>query len=162
MVPGAENEMDPGPGGVITDGMKTAALFFVFALLLAAPVRAQLPTLPGGTSHETAAPEGGGHFEIIQAQTAAKWTFRLDRLTGHVWILVQNKEGNYVWQVTKVDGLPADANRPVNGPYQIFLSGLSAKFSFLIDTFSGKTWSLTTITDKDGKEADYMWKPFAE
>ena len=141
--------------------MKTAAFFFVFAWWLAAPVRAQLPTLPGGTSHETAAPDGA-HFQIIQAQTAAKWTFRLDRFTGHVWILVQNKDGNYVWQATKVDGLPGDTARPGIGPYQIFLSGLSAKFSFLIDTSSGKTWSLTTITDKDGKETDYMWKPFAE
>ena len=133
---------------------------FSFGLLIAAPVRAQLPVMPGGTSHETAAPDGA-HFQIIQAQTAAKWTFRLDRITGHVWILVLNKDGNYIWQVTKVDGLP-DAKTGGGGPYQIFLSGLAAKFSFLLDTSSGKTWSLTTLTDKDGKETDYMWKPFAE
>ena len=134
--------------------MKTTLL--ALALFAAGSARAQLPTLPGGTSHETAAPDGA-HFQIIQAQTAAKWTFRLDRITGHVWILVQNKDGNYVWQMTKVDGLPA-----AGGPYQIFLSGLAAKFSFLIDTNTGKTWSLTTLTDNAGKEADYMWKPFAE
>ncbi len=146
--------------GGTTVSMKTVALLFLSVLFLAAPVRAQLPTLPGGTHHETATPDNA-HFEIIQAQTAAKWTFRLDRWTGHVWILVQNNGGTYVWQPTKVDGLP-DA-KPGNLPqYQIFLSGLSAKFSFLIDTVSGKTWSLTTLTDKDGKEADYMWKPFAE
>ncbi len=69
-----------------------------------------------------------------------------------------NKDGAYVWQPTKVDGLPATGG----GPYQLFLSGLSAKLSFLIDTNTGKSWSLTTLTDKDGKESDYMWKPFAE
>ena len=133
-----------------------AVLLFVW--FVGAPARAQLPVMPGGTSHETAE---GGEYEIIQAQTAAKWTFRLDKMTGHVWILVQNKDGDYTWQVTKVDGLP---DTKVNGPlhYQIFLSGLAAKFSFLIDTSSGKTWSLTTLTDKDGKETDYMWKPFTE
>ena len=140
--------------------MKIRSLaLLLFALVPCMSVRAQLPIMPGGTSHETAAPEGS-HFEIIQAQTAAKWTFRLDKITGHVWILVQNKDGNYVWQPTKVDGLP-DGKTP-SGTYQIFLSGLAAKFSFLIDTATGKTWALTTLTDKDGKETDYMWKPFAE
>lgn len=141
--------------------MKTLLIVCLWcALFIAAPVRAQLPIIPGGTSHETAAPDGA-HFQIIQAQTAAKWTFRLDRITGHVWILVQNKDGSYIWQVTKVDGLP-DAKAGGGGPYQIFLSGLAAKFSFLIDTSSGRTWALTTLFDKDGKETDYMWKPFAE
>ena len=137
--------------------MKTIACFLCSSVwFVITPAHAQLPALPSGTSHETAAPDGA-HFQIIQAQTAAKWTFRLDRTTGHVWILVQNKDGAYVWQPTKVDGLPA-----TGGPYQLFLSGLSAKFSFLLDTGTGKSWSLVTLTDKDGKESDYLWRPFAE
>ena len=116
--------------------------------------------IPGGVHHETVAPESA-RFQIIEAQTAVKWTFRLDRFTGQAAILVQDKDGNYVWQNNKMLGLP-DLHANTKPRFQMFLSGLSAKFSFLLDTDTGKTWTLTTITDKDGKEADYAWKPFAE
>ncbi len=136
------------------------SLVMMLSLLGAPLLRAQLPMIPGGVHHETTAPETA-HFQIIEAQTAVKWTFRVDRFTGQVAILVQDKDGNYVWQNNKMLGLP-DLHANTKPRFQMFLSGLSAKFSFLLDTETGKTWALTTLTDKDGKEADYAWKPFAE
>ncbi len=128
--------------------------------LWSVPLRAQLPTLPNGVSHETDSPDGA-RYQILQAQTAAKWTFRLDRFTGQVAILGQTRDGNYVWQNCTMTGLPDIrlGNRP---RFQLFLSGLSAKFSFLLDTDTGKTWTLLTLTDEAGKEAGYGWKPFSE
>ena len=123
------------------------------------PARTQLPVIPGGVHHETTTPDGA-RFAIIQAQTAAKWTFRLDRFTGQVAILVLDKDGNYVWQDNKMVDLP-DLHASTKPRFQVFLSGLSAKFSFLLDTDTGKTWTLLTLTDNAGKEAGYAWKPFA-
>ena len=124
------------------------------------PASAQLPQMPQfGPHHETASAEGA-RYEIIQAQTAAKWTFRLDRFTGQVWILVSNSDGTYAWQVTKVID-PPDAKSSTKPRFQLFLSGIAAKFSFLIDMDGGKTWFLFTATDNAGKEVDYNWKPFA-
>ena len=137
--------------------------FWVLVWLCAAavPLHAQIGgMIPGGVHHETASPEAA-HFQILQAQTAAKWTFRLDRFTGQVAILVQNKEGNYIWQNNQMVDVP-DLHANTRARFQLFLSGLSAKFSFLLDADTGKTWTLVTLTDKDGKEAGYAWKPFAE
>ena len=142
--------------------MKLRRLFWLFLWLCGLPaiLRAQLPVLPGGVHHETAAPESA-RYEIIQAQTAVKWTFRLDRFTGQVAILVTNKEGSYVWQNNQMVGLP-DLHANTKPRFQIFLSGLSARFSFLLDTDTGKSWTLVTLTDDAGKEAGFAWKPFAE
>lgn len=136
--------------------MKLPIFVCVLALSCTA-ARAQI-NIPQGVHHETATPENA-RYQIIQAQTAAKWTFRLDRYNGQLGILVQNKDGAYVWQNTKVVNPPdvPNANKP---RFQAFLSGLSAKFCFLIDTETGKSWSLVTLTDKDGKETDYVWQPF--
>ena len=60
-------------------------------------------------------------------------------------------------------GLPASsqATRP---KYQIFTSGLAAKFTFLMDTDTGRTWVLTTNkrNTAQGEEYGYpSWAPFA-
>ena len=53
---------------------------FVFCGVAA---HAQIPNLPQGVHHETATPENA-RFQVVSAQTAAKWTFRLDRYTGQI------------------------------------------------------------------------------
>jgi hypothetical protein len=103
-------------------------------------------------------PPPNAKFEIIQAQTAVKWTFRLDRLTGEVWQLVKTKTGGNAWESMR--GVDAHQTASAHPHFQIFLSGLAAKCSFLIDTDSGNTWTLTTLADDSGKEVDNVWKPF--
>ena len=138
--------------------MKHCLLILSLAFCAAA-ARAQLPSIPQGVHHETTTPENA-RYQVVQAQTAVKWTFRLDRYTGQVGILTQNGEGAYLWQNSKVINLP-DIQNAGKPRFQIFLSGLAAKFSFLLDTETGKCWSLFTVTDKAGKETDYVWQPFA-
>jgi hypothetical protein len=128
--------------------------YLLFALLLATFVaRGQESPINNQT-----APPPNAKFEIVQAQTAAKWTFRLDRFTGDVWQLVRTKTGGNAWESMRV----IDAHQSVSAHphFQIFLSGLAAKCSFLIDTDSGNTWTLTTLTDDAGKEVEIVWKPF--
>ena len=140
-------------------GHEAICLLVLSLACCSATARAQIPNIPQGVHHETTTPENA-RYQIVQAQTAVKWTFRLDRCTGQIGILVQNGDGAYVWQNTKVLN-PPDTQGVGKPRFQIFLSGLSAKFSFLLDTETGKSWSLVTVTDKAGKETDYVWQPFA-
>ena len=49
--------------------------------------------------------------------------------------------------------------------FQLFTSGVAARYTFLIDTETGKTWVLVTGKKKqpDGTEYEVnSWQPFAE
>jgi len=95
-------------------------------------------------------------YRIVQSTLAAKWTFRLDMRTGHVAQLVQvTKEGDLTWEDMPIAGLPPAAD---NGEhYQLFTSGIAAKFTFLMNTDTGKTWQLESIEDPATKEETYSW-----
>ncbi len=114
--------------------------------------------------HQATTPPSGARFEIVQSELAAKWTFRLDRFTGSVSQLVGTKAGAYTWEDMEVAGR-AVASPPTHARYQLFTSGLAAKFTFMIDADTGRTWQLTTTTETlaDGTtEDDNWWKPLAE
>ena len=119
--------------------------------------------LPGQESpihNQTTAP-ADARFEIVQSQTAAKWTFRLDRYTGRIWQLTRTPSGGNVWQEMEVRQAET---APENGRprFQVFLSGLAARHSFLIDTENGHTWFLATLVDDHGKEQESVWTPFGK
>jgi hypothetical protein len=111
-------------------------------------------------SHQATLPPENARFEIIQSELAAKFTFRLDRFTGHVWQLVSTLGGGDAWEPTKVLSLPSISS-PTTPRFQIFESGIAAKFSFLIDTSTGQTWTFTTVRNKDGS-AETLWVPFEQ
>ena len=97
-------------------------------------------------------------FEIIQSSLAARWTFKIDRFTGRIWQYVRTKDDDNVWEEMLVLPKPTSSTRP---KFQIFLSGIAAKFTFLIDNDNGKTWVLTTSKDKNGDELTY-WNQLSE
>ena len=106
-----------------------------------------------GASESSTAPVDA-RFEVVSSPLAAKWTFRLDRVTGHVGQLVTTNSGDATWEEMPVLGLP-----PVqtNGRprFQIFNSGLAARWTFLIDTLTGRTWQLEEVGT--GKKATASW-----
>jgi hypothetical protein len=111
----------------------------------------------------TASPPNA-RFQIIQSELAARWTFRRDRFTGQVAQLVHTKEGESAWESMPVQGL-SSVGSPVKPHFQIFTSGLAARHTFLIDTDTGKTWIIVTVTttNNDGtKEESSAWQPFPE
>ncbi|MGH9759009.1 MAG: hypothetical protein ACRD4M_14825 [Candidatus Acidiferrales bacterium] len=114
--------------------------------------------------HQTTTTPSGARFEIIQSELAAKWTFRLDRFAGRVFQLVKTKDGDYSWDEMKVVDR-GTVSQPTRARYQLFASGIAAKFTFLIDTDTGKTWLLTTSKETlpDGTEQENnSWEPFPE
>lgn len=117
---------------------------------------AQLQTSP----HAVTTISSDARYEIVQSQLAAKWTFRLDRNCGRVWQLVRTAEDENAWESMEVVGLdPCKSDKLSH--FVIFSSGLAAKHTFLIDTSTGKTWTLTTLTGRRGSETT-VWVPFAD
>lgn len=127
----------------------------------AAPATAQ--QTPTGVHQWSAAPPDG-RFEIVQSQLAAKWTFRLDRFSGRVALLVKTKDDGVSWEELRVFDRPSIPN-PSRPRFQIFTSGIAARHTFLIDTDIGDTWMLITLKRRldDGTQYEvHEWQPFEE
>ena len=95
--------------------------------------------------HQTTTPPLDARFEIVQSQLAAKWTFRLDRYTGYIHQLVKTPDGGNAWEPMLVQGI-SEISNPGRPRFVIFTSGLAARHTFLIDSDTGQTWTLVTIT----------------
>ena len=86
--------------------------------------------------HQSTNPSSESRFEVVQSQLAARWTFRLDRYTGEVMQLLLNEQKENTWHKIPVQDLPRIKN-PSRPRFQIFTSGLAARHTFLLDTFTG-------------------------
>ena len=114
--------------------------------------------------HQRTSSPPNARFEIVQSEIAAKWTFRLDRYTCHVSQLVKTKDDGNSWESMRVLALPLPGPQ-AHAHFQIFASGIAAKFTFLIDTDTGRSWTLATSKAKqdDGTEYDEnLWEPFED
>lgn len=107
--------------------------------------------------HASSAITSFSRYEMIQSHLAARWLFRLDRQTGEVSQIVQDKEENLKWQKMEVKDLPPAQKSGVH--YQLFISGFAAKFSFLMNVDDGRTWQLEKETDPVTKEDAEVWVP---
>lgn len=137
--------------------MKRASAGIVGFLLL-------VPVLAWGDAaslHRSTAASPDSRYEMVQSQLAARWTFRLDRYTGEVMQLLLSKEKQNMWAKVPVQDLPVLKN-PTRPRYQIFTSGLAAKHTFLLDTATGKTWTLIfdSVPENSGEAEVPVFKPF--
>jgi len=115
------------------------------------------------TAHQATTLPNGARYEIVQSTLTARVTFRLDRYTGRVWQLVKTSDDENAWEEMEISKLiqVKASSRP---RFQIFTSGMAARYTFLLDTDSGRTWVVTTGSYKDSedKEVNYnSWQPFA-
>jgi len=137
------------------------ACLLLIVICVAASADAQ--NEPSDIHQATTAP-AGARFEIIQSELAAKWTFRLDRFSGQVFQLVKTKEDQSAWEEMAVASR-LSVSQATRARFQLFSSGIAARWTFLIDTDTGKTWQLTTSKEKlpDGSEQEnHSWQPFQE
>ncbi len=137
---------------------------FAFAILLALTFSCSSRAQQTSDIHQHTATPPNARFEIVQSELAAKWTFRLDRFTGHVAQLTRNKDGDNVWEEMQVVEISHGAS-PMRAHFQVFTSGLAAKHTFMIDTDTGKTWSLATRKGQNDNGTEYevnLWQPFVE
>lgn len=102
------------------------------------------------TPHVTSTAISGARYEIVQSELAAKFTFKLDRFSGRVWLLVGSKAAdgsdNTDWQEMTVEGWKPELSAAPR--FQIFTSGLAGRHTFLIDSKSGQCWVIVRLKDE--------------
>ncbi len=93
-------------------------------------------------------------FEILQSELVARITLKIDKYTGNVYQIVQKQDQSLTWEQIWVTPQKNDKklNNRVN--YQLFASGLAARFTFMININTGVTWQLT-----EGKSGGLYWAP---
>lgn len=104
--------------------------------------------------HQSTTVPDSARFEIVQSPLLAKLAFRLDRFTGETWQFVSTKDNSYTWQ--RIERIPLQNDKRVIGKanYQIFLSGIRAQVTVLMNTTTGASWYIA----EDTKEGVF-WSP---
>ena len=164
------------------DGLRTLSLL----VLMGQPMWAQDVNINVQTPTPTDA-----RYQIVQSTITMRETYRLDTHSGHISRLVRSNDGweeMIVWALptvaratndgldvplgdSEVAGLGVERYRPVQNPskprFQISLSGITVRGSYLIDTRTGQTWRLVKAkVDPDGPDTDAnthtVWAPLRE
>ena len=93
-------------------------------------------------------------YEILQSPLLAKLTIRLDRITGNTWQFVSTAKGGFAWQLMPRVGGVNEKLIPGKVNYQLFLSGILAQITILMNTNTGACWYIV----EDPKKGDF-WSP---
>lgn len=88
--------------------------------------------------HQSTSSPPDARFEIIQSPISAKWTFLLGRFTGQSFQLVKTDVGNAWLSVPSQD--PPKPSGPMKPRYAIFTSRLAARYTFMLNADTGRTW----------------------
>jgi hypothetical protein len=137
---------------------RTAALAVAIITAVSVGIRAQETQ-----QHQQTTTPPNARFEVLSSSLAARFTFRLDRFTGHVAQLVKTNDDDDAWEEMDVVGLPTTV-RPDRARFQLFSSGIAARYTFLIDTDTGHSWVIATSSRvaSDGTKSEVtIWVPFA-
>jgi len=90
-------------------------------------------------------------YQIVQSTIAARGTYKVDTYEGKVYQLVVDRNNNETWELLRRIGNYNDDYK-VNGQrnYEIFLSTIAMRFTYLININTGATWQL--VKDPDTEE----------
>lgn len=94
-------------------------------------------------------PASSSRYEIVQSQLTARDTFRLDKVCGLVWQMVTDTAGELHWQEIPFFDTKLVCASDGRVRYQLFISAIAARYTFLINTDSGKTWHLVVDSQKN-------------
>jgi hypothetical protein len=112
---------------------------------------AMVPIVSAEDVDQTSTPPPNARFEIVQSLLNLRDTFRLDRWSGATEILTEGKEA-FTWTSIPFVGPPNVT--PSGSRFQLTLSSVSAKGTYLIDTATGATWVLT-----GNSISELRWQP---
>lgn len=86
-------------------------------------------------------------YQIVQSELAARYTYRIDRVCGSIWQMVNDSSKNELWwsplEVRDKPACTADGR----ARYQFFSSGIAVRDTFLMNTDTGTTWQLVRTSD---------------
>ena len=133
---------------------ETMRYVLLFALLLLGPISGIAVAAESGPTNASSAVADSARFQIVQSPILVKLTFRLDRFTGNTWQYVAIPGGGVAWQPIPRVEIVDDTKVTGRVNYQIFLSGVLASVSLLVNTNTGASWVLT----EDPKQG-LFWSP---
>lgn len=91
-------------------------------------------------------------YEIVQSNRTIKDTFRLDRWSGAVEVLLGKEDNDLAWRRIQFRDPPTFA--PTAPRFQMSISIVAAKGTYLLDTLTGASWVLL------GNEPhELIWQP---
>ena len=114
-------------------------IIVVFVIFLAFPVFSQ-------NNQAVSTKMDGTRFEVIQNPQVRRYTFFLDKYEGKVYQLAKTSTDGVTWEEMEV--YPRDTQEYTTQTYQIYISGLVAADTYLINTKPGRTWVLVQKHDK--------------
>lgn len=89
-------------------------------------------------------------FQIIQSTIAARGTYKLDSYSGDVFQMVVDKNNNETWQLLRKYGHEnSDKNVMGHRNYELFISTIAMKFTYLLNVNTGSTWQLVQDSNSD-------------
>ena len=92
-----------------------------------------------------------GRYEIVMSNLQAKQTFKVDKYNGDVFQLAERSDGTFVFERLYRDTSSAiDTRYPNQINYQLVMSGILAKCTFLININTGEVWNL--VYDSKARE----------
>lgn len=92
-------------------------------------------------------------YEIIISELALRNTFRLDKYNGDVYVMVVTSDNDYRWKLMYKDVATNIKEKENCANYQIVMSGLATKATYLINVHTGTTW----ILYQDTKTEERFW-----
>jgi hypothetical protein len=137
--------------------MRIATMMLSLLLLLSglsAPVFAQYE-FQTHQNQKTDIPQNA-RYEFIESNILARDTFKFDRFTGDTYILAMRSDSTFTWD--KMERLRNSQDYgQVKGKvnYQMSLSGIVARDTYLMNVRTGATWMLS----QDTKTGELFWDP---
>ena len=135
-----------------TRRLARVAITTAFAALAPAAAGAQRPEV---VEHQRSAAPADARFEVVQSALAARSTYRIDKHLGTVSQLVMAEDSTLSWEEIPRAAHPAgDPRVPGRVNYQLFVSGLANRFTFLVNVNTGATWRLVL-----NRRGILVWQP---
>ncbi len=106
------------------------------------------------TNHQFSSVPDTSRFEIVQSEQGARYTFKLDKYTGRTYQAVGAENGDLVWQEIEWNYSFTEDENPDIVNFQLMLSGLGARYTFMINVNNGLCWQLFN----DPSTSQLWWK----
>jgi hypothetical protein len=105
--------------------------------------------------HERSAAPPESRYQLVQSTLVARSTFRLDKMLGQIDQIVMRDDSSITWQrVPRREHPSGDPQVTGRVNYQLFLSGLANRHTYLMNVNNGSTWQLVLT-----KEETLVWEP---
>lgn len=136
--------------------MKRITTAIVIALSLCNPLYAQGLDEHNLRDHEATLLPTDARYAFVQSHIAVSGTYKLDRYTGDVYQLIEKSDGNLAWDKLFRLAHPDDKGQKEGvANYQLFLSGIQMRLTFLMNVRSGAMWEIL----EDPKTNQVYWSP---